>query len=191
MGRRATRGCGPVWGRRGSGQGAQGVQQRGTRGRPSWWAPDPASQTCLPIFGEWCSPGRRAKCATAALTPAARLLTSGSRAAAHAGRAHPALPAARARGGGCRGAELLATHRQSFRSEKCCVSAKLALLGEAGGRQRRRRARRAAPAEAAESVHPASSQEGEVVGRAVPLLRGPAWAPQGSSGTEGKVVYWT
>lgn len=172
---RERRGC--------SSEGRGGAQVGGRRTPP----PRPASQFSVSgvALGGVQSVRRRRS------PPAARLLTSGSRAAAHAGRAHPALPAARARGGGCRGAELLATHRQSFRSEKCCVSAKLALLGEAGGRQRRRRARRAAPAEAAESVHPASSQEGEVVGRAVPLLRGPAWAPQGSSGTEGKVVYWT
>lgn len=101
MGRRAPYGCGPICGRHRSGQGARGVQWWGARGRPSWWAPDPASQTCLPIFGEWCSPGRRAKCATAALTPAARL-TSSFPVSARGTATHPSLLAARARRGRCR-----------------------------------------------------------------------------------------
>lgn len=41
---------------------------------------------------------------------------------------------------------------------------------------RRRRESPAAVAEAAESLHAASSQAGEVAGRGVLVIRGPAWA---------------
>lgn len=126
-----------MWGPRGSGRGARAAPQRGTRGRPRWWAPDPASQTCLPIFGEWCSPGRRAKCATAALTPAARLLTSSFPVSARGDR-HPPRPP-----GGARPRRWLSASlhncdacRGLSAAERCSVRAKAAWPAAAGGGRR-------------------------------------------------------
>ncbi|XP_024856927.1 uncharacterized protein LOC133259479 isoform X2 [Bos javanicus] len=80
------------------GRGAWGMRRWGAWGRPRRWAPDPASQTCLPIFGEWCSPGRRAKCATAALARLRASLPPASRLACAGPATQPSLPAARTRG---------------------------------------------------------------------------------------------
>lgn len=188
MGRHAPWGCGPVWGPRGSGRGARAAPQRGTRGRPRWWAPDPASQTCLPIFGEWCSPGRRAKCATAALTPAARLLTSSFPVSARGDR-HPPRPP-----GGARPRRWLSASldncdacRGLSAAERCSVRAKAAWPAAAGGGRR-------AGGMTAEPWWPwlRSSARGVFPGgrRGGLVLRGPPGCRAGErSGTEGKVVY--
>lgn len=161
-----------MWGSRGSGCGARAARRRGARGRPRWWAPDPASQTCLPIFGEWCSPGRRAKCATAALTPAARLLTSSFPVSARGDR-HPPRPRGGARPRRWQSASL--ANRDACRGlragERSSVRAK---RGAGGGRRAggmtakpwwlRLRSR-------ARGVFPGRRRGG-------PVLRGPPWVPR-------------